>query len=188
MERREEAETYHPAVHTQRRQQIVCTLDEVLRVPLIAQHHVLRGSLAFRLRRRLASRNTPSVVRLVCAALCAVAPIVLSGQFGRDNQLNYGPLDIVSVVCIVNLLLPNSGRSSPLLQRLELHRCQLRLQSLPSCAIMVTLRVCRSHNQLNHRASDVICIIGVCKTLFVDAHLACPHLQCLQLHCRELTA
>ena len=45
MERREEAETYHPAVHTQRRQQIVCTLDEVLGVPLIAQHHVLRGSV-----------------------------------------------------------------------------------------------------------------------------------------------
>ena len=66
MERREEAETYHPAVHTQRRQQIVRTLDQVLRVPLIAQHYVLRGVLAFRLQRRLASRNTPSVVRLVC--------------------------------------------------------------------------------------------------------------------------
>ena len=83
MERREEAETYHPAVHTQRRQQIVRTLDEVLRVPLIAQHHVLRGSLALRLRRRLASRNTPSVVRLVCAGLCAVARVVLNLPLGR---------------------------------------------------------------------------------------------------------
>eukprot|EP01045_Picozoa_sp_COSAG04_P047640 COSAG04_NODE_17886_length_456_cov_1.689076_1_plen_68_part_10 len=43
MERREEAETYHPAVYTQRRQQVVRAPDEVLGVPLVAEHHVLGG-------------------------------------------------------------------------------------------------------------------------------------------------
>ena len=126
MERREEAETYHPAVHTQRRQQIVRTLDEVLRVPLIAQHHVLRGSLAFRLRRRLASRNTPSVVRFVCrrGGRHTVTRIPLL----RDEQLDHGRLGLVRIHGLIELLHTNPVLLRPLAKLSQLEALQLRHQ------------------------------------------------------------
>ena len=147
MERREEAETYHPAVQAQRGEQVVRTSDEPLRIPLVAEHHVLAAlarlwrRLLFgrQLRRLAACADIPVMRPIKRLNLAPSAPrptVPCTTRFMlRDEPSDHRGFRLVRVHRIFQLLSRDPLLLRPLAQLPEFERFELGHQSRQRLAL-----------------------------------------------------